>query len=617
MTVRPSGERTLAPFRASPWFLLRLFIVILTLIVFGTMSLAPYASVDAGDGVVEPSGSGSTPSIRPPLTPLWAYEPWVWEDEENTAAAILTLVDEYRRRDIPVGAAIIDSPWQTNYNTFEFGSRYADPAGLVRELHARDVRVILWATGFLNISSTDGEGRGKAPSYDEARTAGYLVDSGQTFEWEKGEGSAIDFFHPAAVSWWYRRMDRAWGYGIDGWKVDSPEGNLPEVVQTFGGERTEREYGTQYYRAFYRYVANRSPHAIIMARPFDGGTVYAPVDANPVGWVGDQIPDWGPKGIEEAFDNMLASAELGYAVVGSDIGGYRPGPRFDRLFIRWTQLGALSPLMENGGRGEHRPWMLGDAVTSSYRYYAKLHHQLVPYLYSAGVVAHLTGLPIIREPDRDRRQYLLGDDLLVAPIVTRDDERVVTLPGAGQWFDYWDDDRTWNGPITLEYGAPTERIPLFIRGGAIIPMRVDDAETGHGGPGSAGRLTLLVYPDGESERTLYAGPDRRLDVRSRRDAAGVAIDISRFTESYVLRIKEPDRPDVVSLDQDENARALPPQPSWQSFDVATTGWYYDPERHHLWVRFAADDAETRLSYTLDQGQAARSGLPRSRADDAP
>lgn len=171
MIARPSGERTLAPFRAGPWFLLRLFIVILTLIVFGTMSLAPYAPVDAGDGVVEPSGSGSTPSIRPPLTPLWAYEPWVWEDEENTAAAILTLVDEYRKRDIPVGAAIIDSPWQTNYNTFEFDSRYPDPAGLVRELHARDVRAILWATGFLNVSSNDGEGRGKAPGYDEARAA--------------------------------------------------------------------------------------------------------------------------------------------------------------------------------------------------------------------------------------------------------------------------------------------------------------------------------------------------------------------------------------------------------------------------------------------------------------
>src|SRR5439155_4183808 len=148
-------------------------------------------------------------AARPPLTPRWVYEPWVWEDEENSAQALLTLVDQYRQRNIPVGAVIVDSPWQTNYNTFVFGPNYPDPGPLLADLHRQNVRVVLWATGFINVTSDDGPERGKAANYDQAARAGYFVDHGQTYSWWKGEGSAIDFFNPAAVAWWYGQLDRA------------------------------------------------------------------------------------------------------------------------------------------------------------------------------------------------------------------------------------------------------------------------------------------------------------------------------------------------------------------------------------------------------------------------
>jgi alpha-glucosidase (family GH31 glycosyl hydrolase) len=536
----------------------------------------------------EPSGP------RPPLTPRWVYEPWVWEDEKHTSEAVLDLLDGYRREGIPVGAVLLDSPWQTNYNTFEFGPGYRDPEALIRRLHERNVRVVLWATQYVNVSSIDGPERGKAPHYDEAHAAGYFIEGGRVYEWWKGQGSAIDFFNPRAVTWWYQRMDRAFRVGVDGFKADNGEHRLPDTVQTAAGPKSELEYGAAYYRAYYRYVAERNPEAIILARPYEDGRLYAPVEANPAGWVGDQGPDW--QGLREALENILVSAERGYAVVGSDIGGYGDGKRDEDVFIRWTQVGALSPLMENGGLGEHRPWEISRDALRAYRYYAKLHHQLVPYLYSAGVEAHRTGRPIIRDPDRSARQYRLGEDLLVAPITSDDKRRDVRLPGGSRWYDYWDDDRIHDGSNTVRHNAPTERVPLFVRAGAIIPMQVDDNETGHGGGGSAGRLTLLVYPESESVRTYSLDAERSLELRSRRQPSGVTVDISPHTERYVLRIKEPSRPSVARLSRGSAEADLTTLSSWEEFERADEGWYYDSKLHYVWARFATRETAARLTY---------------------
>src|SRR6266511_5720398 len=87
-------------------------------IVIAALTLLPLdqPSIGVGLGLAQPAPQRP----RPPLTPRWVYEPWVWEDEENNADAVIALVDSYLQRDVPVGVVIVDSPWQTNYNTFEF-----------------------------------------------------------------------------------------------------------------------------------------------------------------------------------------------------------------------------------------------------------------------------------------------------------------------------------------------------------------------------------------------------------------------------------------------------------------------------------------------------------------
>ena len=94
------------------------------------------------------------------------------------------------------------------------------------------------------------------------------------------------------------------------------------------------------------------------------------------GWVGDQHGDWD--GFKEALTNIIRSAFKGYLNFGSDIGGYKTdsGSKLGRtkeVFTRWFQFGALMPFMENGGAGEHRPWVFGNDTLSTYRIFANLH----------------------------------------------------------------------------------------------------------------------------------------------------------------------------------------------------------------------------------------------------
>jgi alpha-glucosidase (family GH31 glycosyl hydrolase) len=489
---------------------------------------------------------------------------------------------------------IIDSPWQTSYNTFQVNEDYSDLAGLVSELHASGIRVLLWATPFINVSSNDGPGRAKASNYDAAHAANYFVDNGRTFEWDKGQGSAIDFFNPDAVRWLYGQMDQAFSTGIDGWKVDSPEGNLPARFQTAAGLKTEREYGEAYYRAFYQYVVERNPDAITFARATDSGTVYAPVDVNPAGWAGDQNPSWA--GLREAFDDTMLSSQYGFSMLGFDIGGYRRGERSQKVFLRWAQFGALVPLMENGGRGEHRPWLYGSQGTEIYRYYAKLHHELVPYLYSAGVEAHRTGVPIIRRADSDLNQYELGPDLLVAPILSDDDERKVSFPAGDFWYDYWADDAFHDGNQTRTVRSTLSQIPLYIRSGAVIPIRVEDPETGHGDAGSAARLTVLVYPRGESVREYHPTPDQTVTVRSQRSGANGRLSISAQSERYMVRIKEPGTPTDIVLNRGGHAVPLQHFTRWEEFQAADEGTFRQDERNYLWARFATEESDADLTY---------------------
>jgi alpha-glucosidase (family GH31 glycosyl hydrolase) len=518
----------------------------------------------------------------PPPWPEWVLKHWVWEDE-STQASATQYVDDYLANDIPVGAVIIDSPWETGYNTFVFDSAlFPDPQTMIDDFHAKGVRVFLWTTANVNTDS---------PNYEEGYDAGYYINNGKTLEWWKGDGSFIDYWNPDALDWWHAQLDNVLDMGIDGWKTDGSEFSLYLwlVVNTFDGQKLVPEYQAAYYRDFFEYSRERLGNdRVITARPVDSygipwGPSFAPRDVNFAGWVGDQDPDFA--GMRCALINMFMSGNRGYVNFGSDIGGYREsdlvdGMRDKTLFIRWAQLGAFSPIMENGGGGEHRPWMYDEEVLGIYRDFAKLHHALIPYMYSQGAVSYRDGLSLFRPMDRENWEYMLGDSLYVAAMTDGKSTRTVHLP-EGVWIHLFTDVEYAGGAET-SVEVPLDSFPVFVKKGAIVPM--DQREDGafDGQETETPPYTVHLYPDdGQHEFLVFEEKGTGAKIKYTYAGGGLRAQVSATNRAYAFAVHGAKQPVRVRA---EPAGDLAAAADLSTLSVSDTGYYYAKDTGVLWIK---------------------------------
>jgi len=312
-----------------------------------------------------------------------------------------------------------------------------------------------------------------------------------------------DFTNPETRRWWGSYYKRFMEDGVDGFWHDM---NEPAVFSAWGentlprfiphnfegrdGKHLEAHniYGLQMNAAANNAIRNFDPEKRPWMLTRSG---WAGVQRYAWKWTGDVESTW--EALKMTIGTVIGIGLSGIPYVGSDIGGFSGDPD-PELYIRWFQMSTLMAFFRNHAsigskRGE--PWQYGEQATEICREMLYLRKRLMPYLYTLSWDAALTGAPFVRpmiwiSPEDARfwhvdDAYMLGDHILVAPVLEAGAEtRKVLLPEGG-WYHFWDD-QAYSGGDEVEVSTPLNQIPFFVQAGSVIPMEEDET------------LTLHLYP---------------------------------------------------------------------------------------------------------------------------
>lgn len=613
---------------------------------------------------------------RPALPPPFAFGPWISSDIWRDGGEVNYAVTKFRQRGIPVSGFVFDSPWEVAYNDFRFNigdpgtTQFGHPgtfegtaypgftklADMMTFLRENGLKAICWMTPFVDVSSTPDLISPGVPvpgqNLHEAQPAGkqdrFFVRKRPdghplVVPWWKGQGRPIDFTSKEARDWLSGVLnelltaclvDTKSGKerAIGGFKTDDGEsGNatntyIPDAAVYSNGQ-TGREFVNGYCRAYLETVYNvLAEKGLIFARSGFAGT-----QAFPGCWAGDNQPNFGTEdGLPSVIVAGLSAAMSGYSIWGHDVGGYLDGPFSPvspaDLFMRWTQFGCFSPIMQMHRQvnktHEFRqyPWGYPEAgetidnnrALANYKFYATLHTRLFPYVYTYAQQSSQTGLPIIRplvllHPNDPKSipvedTYYFGGDLLVAPVIQpKASGRSVYLP-EGNWLDFWTNERhaglqdiAWTNPD--QPAPPESKIPVFVRDGAIIPLILgEDTQTlcdanyvnNPAIKSWDGGLEIRVYPAGTSQFTIFDGTD----IQSVESAGATSVSINSPTaRSCLLRVLAA-RPAVVRRDGD----ALTEIASATAFEAAPEGWLFDAVFGFVLVKFLHAGGRTVITF---------------------
>ncbi|QWT25077.1 alpha-xylosidase [Subtercola sp. PAMC28395] len=440
---------------------------------------------------------------RPAHVPAWSYGLWLTTsfttnyDEETVTG----FIDAMAERDLPLSVFHFDCFWmrEFNWSDFEWDTRvFPDPEGMLARLHDKNLHVCVWINPYI---------AQRSQLFAEGKALGYLVKrpDGSVWQWDLWQAgmALVDFTNADATAWYQSKLRVLLDQGVDAFKTDFGE-RIPLEVDYFDGsspERMHNHYTHLYNQAVFEVLqdARGEGDAVLFARSATAGGQQMPVH-----WGGDSTSSF--ESMAETLRGGLSLAFSGFGFWSHDIGGFEGTPDAG-VFKRWTAFGLLSSHSRFHGSDSYRvPWVFDEEAVDVTRVFTKLKLALMPYLYAAGLEATATGTPVLRPTQLEfpsdpgvghlEAQYLLGAELLVAPVFTADGRVEFYLP-AGTWTNYFTGE-TVAGPVwrSEQHGFVT--LPLYVRDGAVLPV---GARTDLPDYDFLDGLTLELYPSSAAEQT--------------------------------------------------------------------------------------------------------------------
>jgi alpha-glucosidase len=450
---------------------------------------------------------------RAPLPPRWSLgyhqSRWGYKSEND----IRQVAEGFKANDLPLSAIHLDLDYMDAVRAFTVDKKkFPDLPGLTAELEQQGIKTVAILDPGIKqdpgwILYTEGVCNGFICTHPDGTPA-----TGRTW---LGAIVFPDFTLPEGRAWWGDNYRFFIDQGLAGIWHDMNEPTsftawgdmtLPlhtrHALEGRGGDHRQAHnlYGLLMnqtgFKALRRLRPEKRPWIVSRAG-------WAGMQRSSWCWTGDTETSW--KALRISISTVLGLGMSGVPFSGPDVGGFSGNPS-PELYVRWFQLATFLPFFRthsSAGTRSREPWVFGEPYTSILRELLKVRSRLMPYLYSLAWQSSRDGAPLVRplfwlNPNAQDLwdvddSFLLGDSLLVAPILEEGAKGRTVRLLPGEWYSYWDDQIISGQPVWVD--ASLERIPLFVKAGSLIPMEEGNDLYLHIYPDQKGTATGWLYSD--------------------------------------------------------------------------------------------------------------------------
>ena len=477
------------------------------------------------------------PALPPAKTfGLWLSTSFTTTYDEET---VTSFIDGMAERDIPLQMFHFDCFWMKEYQWTDFEwdlDQFPDPPAMLKRLASRGLGLCCWINPYISQ---------KSRLFDIGMEKGYFIKNpdGSVFQtdlWQPGM-AIVDFTNPEAAKWFAAGVRKLCEMGVTAIKTDFGE-RIPTKAVYYNGADPIHMHN------YYTYLYNKTVFEVLEEYYGKGQACLFARSATvggqkfPVHWGGDCWSDY--ESMEESLRGGLSLLMSGFGFWAHDIGGFENTSTAD-VYKRWVAFGLLSSHSRLHGSSSYRvPWVYDDEAVDVVRFFTRLKASLMPYLYKTAIETSVSGVPTMRsmvlEFTEDKtchyvdKQYMLGDNLLVAPVFNDQSLAEYYLP-KGTWTDFF------TGEEKEGCGWFTEKcdylsIPLMVKENSIVAMGAHDDKPDYD-YGDDAELRLYALKDGKSAEAVVYGMDKTEEIAmtAKRDGNQIQITV-KSDKTYKIRL---------------------------------------------------------------------------------